>query len=81
MPYKALKDFSKFHWKSGVDTGELSMPMVRLEIATPGSNFKIKEFESHHRHAHCKFLYWYQKFLCPVEPLYFSDEKSITVEK
>ena len=23
----------------------------------------------------------YQEFLCPVEPLYFSDEKSITVEK
>ena len=21
-------------------------------------------------------LYWYQEFLCPVEPLYFSDEKS-----
>ena len=33
------------------------------------------------RHPHCKFLYWYQEFLCPVEPLYFSDEKSITVEK
>ena len=30
---------------------------------------------------HCKFLYWYQEFLCPVEPLYFSDEKSTTVEK
>ena len=27
------------------------------------------------------FLYWYQEFLCPVEPLYFSDEKSISVEK
>ena len=39
------------------------------------------EFESHHRHPHCKFLYWYQEFLCPVEPLYFSDEKSTTVEK
>ena len=26
-------------------------------------------------------LYWYQEFLCPVELLYFSDEKSITVEK
>ena len=39
------------------------------------------DFESHHRHLHCKFLYWYQEFLCPVEPLYFSDEKSITVEK
>ena len=28
-----------------------------------------------------EFLYWYQEFLCPVESLYFSDEKSITVEK
>ena len=28
-----------------------------------------------------KFLYWYQEFLCSVEPLHFSDEKSITVEK
>ena len=27
------------------------------------------------------FLYWYQEFLCSVEPLYFSDEKSTTVEK
>ena len=39
------------------------------------------EFEPHLRHPHCKFLYWYQEFLCPVEPLYFSDEKSISVEK
>ena len=40
------------------------------------------EFESHHRHPHCKFLYWYQEYLCPVEePLYFSDEKSTTVKK
>ena len=38
------------------------------------------EFESHHRHPHCKFLCWYQEFLCPVEPLYFSDEKSVTAE-
>ena len=28
-----------------------------------------------------EFLYWYQEFLCPVEPLYFSDEKLITVEE
>ena len=28
-----------------------------------------------------EILYCYQEFLCPVEPLYFSDEKSITVEK
>ena len=37
--------------------------------------------KSHLRHPHCKFLYWYQEFLYPVEPLYISDEKSITVEK
>ena len=39
------------------------------------------EGESHLRHPHCKYLYWYQEFLCPVEPLYFSDEKLITVDK
>ena len=33
------------------------------------------------RNPHCKLLYWYQEFLCPVEPLYFSDEKSTTVEE
>ena len=38
------------------------------------------EFESHHWHPHCKFFYWYQEFLCPVESLY-SDKKSTTVEK
>ena len=27
------------------------------------------------------FLCWHQEFLCPVEPLFFSDEKSTTVEK
>ena len=32
-------------------------------------------------HPHCKCLYWYQEFLCPVEPLYLTDEKSTTVEK
>ena len=26
-------------------------------------------------------LCWYQEFLCPVEPLYFLDEKSTTIEK
>ena len=26
-------------------------------------------------------LCWYQEYLCPVEPMYFSDEKSITDEK
>ena len=32
-------------------------------------------------HPHCQFLYWCQEFLCPIEPLYLSEEKSITVEK
>ena len=27
------------------------------------------------------FLCWYQEYMCPVEPMYFSDEKSITDEK
>ena len=26
-------------------------------------------------------VYWYEEFLCPVEPLYFSEEKSTRVEK
>ena len=49
--------------------------------AIAGKESRGCEFEPHLRHPHCKFLYWYQEFLCPVEPLYFSDEKSITVEK
>ena len=40
----------------------MRMPMVRLELATSASSLK--------------FLCWYQEFLCSVEPLYFSDEKS-----
>ena len=51
--------------------------LVQVEKFTTGGC----EFESHHWHPHCKFLYWYQEFLCPVEPLYFSDEKSTIVEK
>ena len=31
--------------------------------------------------AHPRFLHWYQELICPVEPQYFSDEKSLTVEK
>ena len=65
--------------------------MVLLDTETPGTSREIysedAEGETRTRkpwitnHPHCKFLYWYQEFLCPVEPLYFLDEKSITVEK
>ena len=54
--------------------------MVLLDTETPGTSREIYT-EDAEGEAHCKFLYWYQEFLCPVEPLYFSDEKSITVEK
>ena len=33
-----------------------------------GSKQRYFEFESYHWHSHCKFLRWYQEFLCPVEP-------------
>ena len=51
-----------------------------LLVKIPSATISV-EFVSHHWHPHCKFLYWHQEFLCLVEPLYFSDEKSITVEK
>ena len=53
--------------------------MVLLDTETPGTSKEI--YSEVVEDPHCKFLYWYQEFLCPVEPLYFSDEKSITVEK
>ena len=45
------------------------------------SSWCIASLYIYHLRSHCKFLYWYQEFLCSVEPLYFSDEKSVTVEK
>ena len=53
----------------------LSRPLKNLIVSLSLSS------GSHHRHPQCKFLYWYQEFLCPVKPLCFSDEKSTTVEK
>ena len=50
--------------------------VVLLDTETPGTSREI-----YGEDPHCKFLYWYQEFLCPAEPLYFSDEKSISVEK
>ena len=44
------------------------------------TDFSSEKYSGSTGHSHCKFLYWYQEFPCPVEPLYFSDEKSITVE-
>ena len=58
-----------------------SFPAIAFEMYSSMARALGCEFEPHLRHPHCKFLYWYQEFLCPVEPLYFSDEKSITVEK
>ena len=64
--------------------------MVKLELETLGykpSALAIEENSSeaiagpHHWQPQCKFLCWYQNSLCPVESLYFSDEKSTTVEK
>ena len=53
-----IREVQWFHWTQEllvqVEKFTVRMPMVRLELATPG---------------------------LPVEPLYFSDEKSITVEK
>ena len=60
---------------------DTEIPDTSREIYSEDADGETCEFESHHRHPHCKFLYWYQEFLCPVEPLYFSDEKSIAVEK
>ena len=37
---------------------ELFSSMARAPCLQP----RGCEFESHHRHAHCKFLYWYQEF-------------------
>ena len=61
--------------------------MVLLDTETPGTSREIysedAEGETRTRNPWITnpVLYWYQEFLCPVEPLYFSDEKSITVEK
>ena len=53
--------------------------MVLLDPETPGTSREISsedsEGETRTRNN------WYQEFLGPVEPQYFSDEKSITVEK
>ena len=56
--------------------------MVLLETGTPGTSRDIySEDADGETRIHCKVLCWYQEFLRPVEPLYFSDEKSTTVEK
>ena len=67
-----------------LDTGTPNTSREIFSEDADGETLAIEHFEpfeSHHRHPHCKFLYWYREFLCPVEPLYFSDERSITVEK
>ena len=52
--------------------------MVLLDTGTPGTSGEIYNEDAD---GEARTLYWYQEFLCPVEPLYFSDGKSITVEK
>ena len=54
--------------------------MVLLDTGTPGTSREMYSEDADGLYI-STFLYWYQEFLCPVEPLYFSDEKSITVEK
>ena len=34
----------------------------------------VVDISSDDRHPHCKFLCWYQEFLCPVEPLLRNDK-------
>ena len=55
--------------------------MVLLDTGTHGTSREIFSEDADDGTRTRKFLYWYQEFLYPVEPLYFSDEKSITVEK
>ena len=49
--------------------------MVLLDTRTPGT---CREIYSEDAEGETRT---HKEFLCPVEPLYFSDEKSITVEK
>ena len=62
--------------------------VVLLDTGTAGTSREIynededaKIYTERIRYLHCTFFYSYQEFLCPVEPLYFSDKKSTTVEK
>ena len=64
-----------------LDTGIALLSCTAQWLKHSVYNRWIASSLSHHRHRHCKFLYCHQKFLCPVEPLYFSDEKSAAVEK
>ena len=53
--------------------------MVLLHTGTSGTRREI--FSEDVGGETRKLLCWNQEFVCPVEPLYFSDEKSTTVEK
>ena len=55
--------------------------MVLLDTGTPGTSRESYSEDADGETQTLLVLYWYQEFLCPVEPLYFSDEKSISVEK
>ena len=82
--FELAKHSAKHHYKFQLTGLNSSIAIAGKELSLPAEKFTVRmpmmglEF---HRHRHCKFLCWYQEFLCPVEPLYFSDAKSITVEK
>ena len=69
-----IREVEWFYW-----TQKLLVPVEKFTVRMPKVRLKLAPLD--YKSPHCKFLYWYQEFLCPVEPLYFSDEKSITVEK
>ena len=47
--------------------------MVQPRLTGPDVHKRLSGLGFHEEHS--------SEFLCPVEPLYFSDEKSTTVEK
>ena len=49
--------------------------MILLDTGTLGTS---REINSEDADGEDRTLYWYHEFLCPVEPLYFSDGKSIS---
>ena len=63
-----------------------SFPAIAVELYSTmarggGLESRGSKLEFHNWHALCKFFDWYQEFLCPVELLYFSDQKSTIAEK
>ena len=110
-----IREVQWFYWTQKllvpVEKFTVTMPMVRLELATPGLQTQCSSHWAtraqklllgrswvypvgvlHHyifiisqlrltSHPRGTVVLLDQEFLCPVEPLYLSDEKSISVEK